>query len=139
VPFVGFKARAYFFPNDVSFSNVEIQEGLISSSQEGYWDKKFPNGYDHPEGGWFGIMHNPTGPLYNSDSVDDNVHSGLSPKPPAYEDGSYFQWEIPWFYRVLGSAKRNDKYFIMIHRITMDKNGNMTITKGGVTQSTPPY
>ncbi|MDR1384488.1 MAG: hypothetical protein LBJ67_11700 [Planctomycetaceae bacterium] len=138
-PFVGMETKAYFLPNDVSFSRVEIQEGNIPSSREGYFKQLYPNGYDHPEGDWFGISHNPIGPYYNEDIATDNVGGGPFYQPPTFEDGSYFQWDIPWFYRVVGHAKSLDKYFILTHYATMDKDGNMEISKGGATESTPPY
>jgi hypothetical protein len=101
-------------PNDVSFSQVEIQEGMTPSTRDGYWANKYPNGFDHPAGNWFGMSHYATVPLYNKVSGEDRISSGPHHQPPAFEDGSYFQWNIPWFYRIVNHAKNPDKYFILI-------------------------
>ncbi|MDR2641228.1 MAG: hypothetical protein LBC74_00375, partial [Planctomycetaceae bacterium] len=137
---VGFRWQTYILPNTVSFSNVEFKEGTCPSEtdKDKYWSKVFPRGCEHPESGWTRLFRGITPDKHNQLNSLDKVGSGVCSQPPKYCAGSFFEWDIPWFYRVKGAPENKDKKFIVKHRIDMTNDqGHMTVKKGGVQETYP--
>lgn len=129
---VGFFAMKYLTPGDVSFSAVSVYEDTCPAVTTGYFSGYFdPPNFPHP----IGIPHNCD---HNIDLVSDkrNVYSqdtitsGTHTKTP-FSYGTFI-WNIPHIFQCGANVKT---IAIMPHEMTIDSNGNMTISKCGVTAS----
>jgi hypothetical protein len=137
--YAGFIGRPYVLPITVSFLYTEVREGTYPSEQKGYWAQKFPGGIPHPDGNWADIVAGLTADKHNKVNWIDAIDSGVCRQPPMYAAGSYFQWNIPWFYRVKGAPENQNKKITVIHRVDMTNDqGHMTITKATGTEMYPP-
>ena len=127
-PSVGFIGRAYELPADVSFYNIETQEGSVNAVATGYF--AYQNGLNHEQGPWVTVGDVVPGKGSRENFVDQI--QGVSNNHTPYEAGT-FTWAIPWSFRV-GSG--TPKVFAIINQIkTIDATGKLTISKGGTTKS----
>jgi hypothetical protein len=150
---VGFHAKVYLLPNTVSFLYVEINEGECPTErdQNKYFSKYRAAGFPiiytpdkHDECEKVGFQAGPSIEKHNESMATDEVRSGTCPSPPIpkappFESGSFYQWNIPWYYRVQDQPKNENKKFIVNQRVDMLNNqGHLKISKGGATETYPP-
>lgn len=128
---VGFLANVFLTPMDVSFSNIQFQEGAVSAQRTGWLSDHTPE--EHPQGDFRPVDRG------NSTTgcrviTTDEAWSGIKfPdfKPlPTFGAGT-FLWEIPWRFRVPpgGTAEPFTKASQLS---TSDQGGTATIEKKGV-------
>ena len=128
VPTVGFKGRAYETPADVSFYNIETQEGSCNAVATGYF--AYQNGLNHAQSPWVTVGDVVAGKGSKEDAID-TIQGGSDNHTP-YVAGT-FTWAIPWSFRVgTGSPK---VFATLNHVKTIDATGKLTISKGGTTKS----
>jgi hypothetical protein len=126
---VGFLGRCSTLPSDVSFWKVEFHEGGGNANANGYFS--FLNNKPHPPNGeneWFSISKgiNPDINLPNVWGAVDTI-SGGTYTVKSYSVG-WFDWPIQWLFKI-GSRK---EVFTTVHHImTIDDQGDMSISKGG--------
>jgi len=130
VPSVGIRLKPYITPSTVSFENIEVSEDDCVSNVSGYFVGTPLDGVRHAghgAGTWVGVSP----PVAGKGSVvdaTDKAQSGHCNFGTPFSAGR-FDWPIPWLFRVgTGSPKE----FATVNQvITIDANGDMTISKGG--------
>ena len=128
VPSVGFRARPYISPFDVSFINILVREGMCVGTGVGYY--AVDNGEVHPDGAFVGVV--PGDPARPSKlDATDRVQSGAVPGRPI--GVGTFDWPIPWIFRVGNGAEK--QFAIVSQHLESDAAGNTTQSKGGHIES----
>jgi hypothetical protein len=128
IPSVGFKARPYISPFDVSFVNILIREGMCVGTGVGYYS--FYNGRVHEDGAFAGVI--PGDPVRPSKlAAPDLVQSGAVAGPPV--EAGTFDWPIPWIFRVGNGAEK--QFAIVPYHLESDASGKATGSKGGHSES----
>lgn len=131
VPSVGFIAKPYITPADVSFRYVQVRERAIKGDGKGYFKKD--DGEVHGSRPWnrLGWSHLSWEPAAKGSSVNifHPAYSGWD-HPVPYSDGS-LSWQIPWEFRVIRVEGSEAKKFAEVNLVkTIDSTGAMTIQKG---------
>jgi hypothetical protein len=91
---VGFRADVFLQSPGVSYQRLEIREGEFKSVAQGYFARD--NGLTHPaSGAALGIANG------NQMIGNDTISSG--PHPAPWSNGK-FEWNIPWQWRIVGTA-----------------------------------
>lgn len=119
----GFRGRARFHPNDVSFNQVQIREQAVAGVGIGYFLPD--NGSVHALGNWGGVGngHSILGsPDLFSDTIETNQNY------PPYAAGT-FTWPIPWEYQAPGVGAT--PFTVCNHVEQMFANGRLAIWKAG--------
>jgi hypothetical protein len=90
----GFRGNIFLQQPGVSYQNLEIQEGAFKGSGTGYYASQ--NNMPHP------ASAAPVA-VINGNQVNgmDTIYSGI--QPPPWSAGK-FEWNIPWQYRIIGTA-----------------------------------
>ena len=143
----GFRGISYLEPRDVSFENIEINEGKARgigtgsrSSETGKphtpWPKWASVGGGSDETG--SVVQ---GPLQTSSETGTTYWDWVSGEVDWWSPGPWangtFRWDIPWEFRVSGGTKK--PFTKLIHRSELDGlSGRMTVSKGGVRVTAMP-
>jgi hypothetical protein len=136
----GFRGITYLEPADVSFENIEVNEGNCNGVGTGFWASS--TGDVHPAWpawatvaggsdatGSFVQGPNQTGPTY-WDCVSTDAGAG------PWTVGT-FLWPIPWEFRVNGGPKK--AFTTLNHQETLaGPSGQVTMSKGGVSVTAMP-
>ncbi len=129
---VGFIGRAYVTPIDVSFYNIETQEGACGSTRTGYYLALWPDGKDHAAGQWISVGNVVDG-KGSREGATDQVWSGAGTPPPAFSVGT-FTWKIPVKFRV-GAGDGGKQFWEMPENWSSTATGAVTISKGGTSKT----
>jgi hypothetical protein len=133
VPSAGFRARIYILPDDVSFSVIRIIEDRAEAIADGYYESERNDVHlrkKDPQSGkdiWMFMGEHKEGfgtPVYGDDKVTTDTDHGTD-----YKTGSFI-WDIPWLYRIGDGPEI--PFTTVQHRKTIDAEGTVTISKGGV-------
>ncbi|WP_437934764.1 hypothetical protein [Sorangium sp. So ce341] len=128
----GFHGVTYLLPKDVSFENVEINEGVVYSTATGSFDTAGWNNLRHPEwpswasvgGGTDATGSLVQGPNFVGGVYFDYIYSGSLPSACPPGD---FVWRIPWRFRVNGGAEK--VFTHLTHHAVADGARKMTMSK----------
>ncbi len=123
----GFKAYIHFDPKNVSFKNIQFNEGACEAETAGYMNG---TGVAHSAGSTQLILlcNNTTGCRVQN---EDMVYLGHPTSPTPYSSGT-FLWKIPWYYQADGDPV---SYYTAHQLLTTDNTGKATIEKGGISIS----
>jgi len=124
---VGFQARTYLEPRDVSFINIEAREGTTTATATGWLAGS--NGAVHTTGNWMPIA----GCTASTGCVIQAIDSIYNEYPMRYGGTRWgigeFRWNIPREWRSgTGTAT---PYTTLLHLFQSDGAGGATISKGG--------
>jgi hypothetical protein len=130
-PSVGFQAKMYFLPKDVSFSACTWSEGTNKAVITGWWTQVItdPNSQllDHVPGSDLPVQGgNITTGCRVSAAGGDVVSSTDQIAPPAYAQGTWI-WKIPERYQV-GSGAWHE-FLRATQEFTIDPSGGETAQK----------
>ncbi|HSR68204.1 MAG TPA: hypothetical protein VLU25_09700 [Acidobacteriota bacterium] len=129
---VGFAGTPYLEPKDVSFAEIQVREGQATADATGFLSAD--DNKEHPPSA-ARMVGSCT--VQNGCQVEttDFVDSGdWSPNlPPEPWSAGTFTWEIPLEYR--NSQDNWVEFATWTHLATIDSNGKMTISKGGLSFS----
>lgn len=137
---VGFRGTTYLLPKEVSFENIEINEGTCAGTGTGFWQTS--TGQVHPpwpswasvDGGSDATGSVVQGPNQTGSTYWDYVWTNAGTGP--WTAGT-FVWPIPWEFRVNGGTKK--AFTTLNHReVLAGPSGRVTISKGGVSVSAMP-
>lgn len=123
----GFCANPVILPTSVSFTGLQIREGVVAGVGTGSFSGG--NGQVHPLGDWFPIGENNTNPF-----AVDNIRSfadAPNPNPNGYTFG-FFLWAIPWEYKCGGTEKQ---FTVVNHFEQIYTDGTITMSKGGASST----
>jgi hypothetical protein len=135
----GFRGITYLTPADVSFENIEVNEGTVNSTATGSFVTAGWHNLPHPAWpSWatVGGGSDATGSVVQGPNHDpsctyyDYIHSGALPAGCA---AGTFTWPIPWEFRVNGGTKK--AFTTLTHHAVANGARKMTISKGGVSVS----
>lgn len=130
---VGFRAFMYITPADVSFNAIEAREEECNGIGIDYFSYK--NNEVHPQtptlGSWGVDCGNASPGKGTWIGGFDTIHSGQYLNMP-YAAGT-FTWNIPWSWKL--GTREVTGFVNKTHIETIDANGNMTISKGGISKS----
>lgn len=135
----GFMGTTYLEPKDVSFENIEINEGTCPATATGI--RAPSNGNIHPEwSSWatVGGGSDATGSVVQGPNHDPSCvyFDFIFTNVGSLRGVGTFEWRIPWRFRVNGGS---DKAFTtLVHHADYDAAGKVTMSKGGVTVSAVP-
>ncbi len=123
----GFCGQAQILPASVSFTGIQIREGVCAATATGSFSSF--NGLVHAQGPWGSIGED------NLDTFVDTIYTPASPpnpNPNGYTAGT-FHWPIPWEYRCgSGPAKQ---FTVVDHNASIDAAGTVTTSKGGASST----
>lgn len=135
----GFIAEAEIQPIGVCFNNVEVREGKFKAVASGAFAHE--NGVEHQFGPWCPIVCAPLTCVNDWQATDRVESSHGVPKTdaagapvldlhgrPTFEP-SAFEWNIPWHYRVVGTAGNGTIFVYMLHKQSVEVTGRVTIKK----------
>jgi hypothetical protein len=129
-PSAGFKGRPFVQPDDVSFENVEIREGLAVGVGTGHF--RVVDGLCHAAGAWVRVGRVVPGKGARLKAID-TVQGVIPGSGPPFVPG-IFDWPIPWEFRVAGGAAK--AFTTVNHHMEVDAAGTFTISKGGARVTT---
>ena len=125
----GFIGAVYLRPDDVSFSEVEIQEQEAPAITSGCFTSA--QGQMHELGAWEEASDN-TWPGKGTYVTSDTVWSGADFTGPTFTDGQ-FTWYIPVKFRVKKESSSGTVFTVQIHHMALSgADGSMRISKNGV-------
>jgi len=132
----GFDGEIFLRPMDVSFIRTQFREGAAPYEATGSFAKKEVAVADinrgeirHPIlGNWIPVLggNSASGSKMNG---QDTVRSATL--NPPYAVGT-FTWNIPWYYRVVGTLSEH-RFTTAAHHESVTATGQMTISKKGTT------
>jgi hypothetical protein len=123
---VGFKGRPYITPPDVSFNAIQVREEAVAGVGTGYF---LGDVTPHNQGSWVSVDAPVPGKgskLAGFDSISSNENNA------PFSAGT-FTWAIPWSWKLGGGAAA--QFTVVNHVETINANGDMTISKGGHSES----
>lgn len=134
---IGVRSDFYLTPVDVSFSQIWFKEGDCVGEPTGWFKKeRFATvGHNANIQGWEwmrvakpedGVPGSKV--LFTDPTFDTAAFGRIPPNKFPYEDGSTFNWPIPWLYST--ERQESKQICIMNQTATVDEDGNATITKG---------
>lgn len=138
-PSAGFAAWMYLLPNDVSFMNVEFQEGGGVCVAEGAF--RTYNGVVHTRGtlqppaqGYTWAQPWKVTDLGTQFHAEDHVQcvaESWNPNDPQLSTGR-MKWPIEWIYRVKGQQGDGKVFDTVSHNAAVAADGTLTLEKGSV-------
>ncbi len=137
-PLIPGRAKAYMYtdtiklsPTTVSFYNVEILEiPGPPTGMSGYFLTNTPPSHS-PSTTWVG---------FGEDNIIPGGHDsvGFWNFPPPFSPG-FFEWVIPWNYRIVGDSGNGKKFTDVHQTCTMvDGTGKMVVSKAGASVTDVP-
>lgn len=135
----GFMGITYLEPREVSFENIEINEGTCPAVTTGI--RAADNGKQHPPWpSWASVGggSDATGSVVQGPNHDPSCvyYDFIFTNVGSLRGAGTFRWDIPWRFRVNGGT---DKAFTtLIHNAVYEASGKVTMSKGGVTVSSMP-